>query len=391
MDLLASTRRRSFACAILLAACGGEDGVGYGSTATTTGTSTSTGADTTTTSESSSTTDADSSSSAAPTMLAVDCADPPAGAVGASYSHTPTVSGDHGSVLWDVTGLPPGLTFAAIGGTIYGEPEDEGSYDVEITASEDGHSASATCTITIGAAFAIDLDALGKPCVEPGDDITVAISGGDGAAPSCTTPQGSGNGSIPDGITVDPDTCMIEGSITDGYGTWVWITVVEQSGVEAHVPYCATQDVLPMDWYAIDGDHSGQLGNVLEPAVGSFTPGQPIAWGGGGDPIVRVTGPCGMNSCYYGVQFSVGASPFDSVTLEPMGTLRDAMDAPIGLQHELTATGPAVPAAFEDRPWVLSWNMHYCIADTAAPCADGAAVTANGMGWLRFGTIMLPQ
>jgi len=51
----------------------------------------------------------------------------------------------------------------------------------------------------------------------------------------------------------------------------------------------------------------------------------------------------------------------------------------------------AVSAAFESRPWVLSWNLQYCISAMAADCVDTDAIQANGMGFLRFATIMLPQ
>jgi len=333
----------------------------------------------------------DDSSSGPGPMLAVDCNAPPAAAVGASWSHTPVATGASDTVLWSIEGLPAGLGFNPAGGTMYGTPEVEGSFDVEITASDDDESASTTCTIVVGAALAIDLDALGKPCVEPGDDIAMFTTGGDGASLVCGTPDGSGNGTRPPGITVNPDTCMIEGAIEDGYGTWVWITAVEQSGHRVYVPYCATQDVLPEGWYTIDGDHSGQIGNFLAPKVATFAPGEPVAIGGSGDPVIRVTGPCGPNSCYYGLAFGVGASPFDEHAVQPVTALQDGNGTTIGFTHEISATGPAVSASFETRPWVLTWNLRYCISTQGTDCADAAAIDANGTGSLRFATIMMPQ
>jgi hypothetical protein len=378
---------------VSLAACGGSDNPGLGGPD---GDASSSAGSSTAVDDASSTTETTvgsvaDSSTGAPAPLLVDCNEPPMAAVGASYHHTPLVTGDDGSATWSMTGLPPGLVFNPIGGTIYGPPEMEGSYDVEVTATEDDRSDTQTCTISVGPSLTIDFGALGKPCIEPGDDIAQFASGGDGSALSCGTVNGSGNGSRPPGITVNPDTCMIEGAIEDGYGTWVWITRVVQAGYETLVPYCATQDVLPMGWYVIDGDHSGQTGNVLEPKIGTFAPGRPVAWGGAGDPVIRVTGPCGPNSCYYGYALGIGGSQFDDVSLAPAMLMSDANGDPIGFMHSLSATGDAVAESFESRPWVLSWNLQYCISAAAADCADTDAIQANGLGFLRFATIMLPE
>lgn len=376
--------------------CGEADGVGGGFTTAPAGTSSDgSGSSSSSGGESSSTAIADSSSSVAPAMLVVECGEVPPAAVGATFSFTPMLSGDHGSALWSTEALPAGLVSAQIGGTIYGTPEAAGSYDVAITASEDGASASATCTIVVGPALSIDLDALGKPCLEPGDDPSALVVGGDGSPLSCSVPPGSGNGIIAPGLAVDPDTCMVTGTIDaadgDNYGTWAWMTRIEQAGVKTWVPYCATQAEPPMPGYVIDGDHSGQVGNILDPAVGTFAPGEPIAWAGGGAAVVRVTGPCGSNSCYHGVLLSIAGSPFDDVSLDPITTLHDVSDAPIGLAHEFSASGPPVAAGFEARPWVQSWFVRYCIAPDAVTCADGTAIDANGQGSLRFATIMRPQ
>jgi hypothetical protein len=186
---------------------------------------------------------------------------------------------------------------------------------------------------------------------------------------------------------------MIEGTIADGYGTWVWITEVIQSGYSAVVPYCMTQDVAPPGSYTITGDHSGMTDNVLDPAVFTFAPDTPIDFGGMGDPVFRIEGPCGMSSCYYGYLFSAGASPFQGadIALGPSGLLHDAMNAPIGFQHELSATAMSVDDFLVDRPWVLSLNFRYCISDVSTDCDDGTAIDANGNGQLRFGLIALPE
>lgn len=379
-------------CVALAVACGDGDSIGTSTSITTTDAE----------SSSTSTTDAESTSStteveSADTTtvvaepLVIDCADPPLAAVGASYSHTVSSSGGTGGVLWTISGLPPGLTFLNVTGAMYGIPEEEGTYDVEVTAEDDTSSITEVCTITVGPSFSIDFGALGKPCIEAGDDLLMYAAGGDGAMPTCVTPGGSGNASPPPGVTVNPATCMIEGAIEEGYGTWVWITEVVQSDFTALVPFCATQDVPPVGSYGIDGDHSGLVGNVLAPAVGTFAADAPISWGGNGDPIVRVTGPCGSGGCYHAIYYTIGASPFDDTSASPIGTLDDANGDPIGLTHELSASGPPVPESFASRPWVLNWNLTYCLATDATSCADQKSAETNSMGSLHFGTIMMPE
>jgi hypothetical protein len=55
------------------------------------------------------------------------------------------------------------------------------------------------------------------------------------------------------------------------------------------------------------------------------------------------------------------------------------------------ARGPAVPAGFEQRPFVLVWNLDYCIASDGQSCDGVQNIQANGNGHLRFGVIMRPQ
>lgn len=388
--------KRTLVATVVLCSCGGDGESVSSSTypaTTDTGddTTTTTGADTT--SEGTSMTGDATSSSGEPEALVIDCGDPPLTAVGAAYSHTPSASGAISTVTWAMTNLPPGLAFDPITGEIFGNASEAGSFDVDVTATSLDQQGNATCTIEVADGLQVDLSGNARPCIGPGDDVTMYMTGGTGATPTCNVPGGYANGAIPDGVTVNPDTCMIEGSIAEGYGTWVWITEVVQDGYSAIVPYCMTQDVPPPGSYTITGDHSGMTDNVLEPAVFTFDPMTPIDFGGMGDPIFRIEGPCGANTCYYGYLFSVGASPFAGadIALGPSGLLHDAMDNPIGFSHELSATSMGVDDFLEQRPWVLSLSFRYCISDVGTDCADSTGIDANGNGELRFGLIALPN
>jgi hypothetical protein len=234
------------------------------------------------------------------------------------------------------------------------------------------------------------------PCIGPGDDVLELVAGGDGSPVTCHTPGGNGNGTPPSGVSVDTQSCAIEGDPDDTYGTWVWMTEVRQSGARAWVPFCVTEHDQAPEAYGIAADHTGGMDNVLEPAVGSFTAGEEIAWGGEGDPSFLITGPCGPSSCYYGFAYTVTSSPFGGCADEPCYGLSPSALATedgtsIGFTHEMFARGPAVPTAFETRPFVLGWTVDYCISGDSTACAGVQNIKDNGNGRLRFSVVMFPQ
>ena len=229
--------------------------------------------------------------------------------------------------------------------------------------------------------------------------LPMLIAGGDGSPVTCDTPMSSGSGTRPDAVTVDPGSCAIEGEPTeDEFGTWVWITEVEQSGARAYVPFCITQDTPAAGSFDVSmrvGDDSDAL---LAPLLGTFAPGEPLAVGPeDDDPWFEVVGGCGDAACYYGWVFQLGASPFggdcgqDScLGLSPSQLLSDD-DGPIGFAHGLHAHGPPVDAGFEGRPFVLPWNLTYCIADNDTACDGSEAVLANAGARLHVSVLMLPE
>lgn len=339
--------------------------------------------------------------------IELDCASPPLGAVGAAYSHTPEVTGAGGATLaWSATGLPEGTGINQVTGEISGTPTTAGSYPVEITVMGPGvppPTDTQTCDIEVNDQMTIDLSGLDPPCIDETTDILDYIAGGDGSDLICRKAPGSGNGKLPAGITVNETTCQIEGTNTDEYGLIAWIMEVEQSDLLVHVPYCMAQPTQEQGAYTITVDHGGDTGVTLEPAIGSFLPETALAYGGGGDPYFQVLGGCAPNACFYRFAYSVNSSPFDlgTVSLDPDALLTDAGTGDyLGLEHELSVSGPPVEEKFEERPWVQNVSIDYCIADATdicncgpndpPGCTNADKVRENGNGHLEFSIIMQP-
>ncbi len=421
-------------CALLLAACSGEDAVGSSATYTTSASASTTTetATTTTTGESESATEGTVSESdteattttttgttTAAEPLVVDCGAPPPGAVGAEYSHMPTVEGGVPGYSWSAEGLPEGLEINGFTGAITGEPAVSGDFTVELTVEDsEGMTAMATCAgLAVADGLSVDLSGLEGPCITGAGSLLDYVQGGDGGAITCSVPGGTGNGKLPAGITVNPETCAIEGSISETrYGTWAWIVEASQSGVEIHVPYCATQDEQAPGAYTITGMHSGGAGDALTPATADFAPGELLKFDGDGEPRFEITTECG-NACFYGYVYAVSSSLFgggpckeDSDGCYGLCPLVDdpneedgdkqgncsllpAMGFPKeGFVHEMWSKGDVPSASFENRPWIVQWSIDYCISTDDSACKTKSDILENGSGSnLEFAVIMRPK
>jgi hypothetical protein len=331
-------------------------------------------------------------------IVEVVCGDLPASAVGAEYAHAFAVDPDEGSWNWTVDGLPAGVTVSPLSGTLSGTPTEEGTFELTVLVDGSMGMGEATCTLEVGPALTADLSVLARPCVGPADALNDVLVGGDGSPITCESVAGSGNGngSTPDAVTVNAESCAIEGSPTeDEYGTWVWLTAVEQAGARVLVPFCMTQDTPAPDTFDIAMQLGDDTEALLEPLTSTFAVGETVAFGGEGDPAFTVIGGCGPSSCYYGFNYAVGSSPFggecgqdNCFGLGPTSIVNDADDNPIGFTHTMFAYGPEVPESFAGRPFVLPWNLTYCIGSSDGDCDD---VLANPGGRVHVSLLMLPE
>ncbi|HWB81312.1 MAG TPA: putative Ig domain-containing protein [Nannocystaceae bacterium] len=332
--------------------------------------------------------------------LMVDCSDLGMGAVGATYMRTITASGGESPYSFSAPVVPDGLSLDQQG-DLGGVPTMVGSNTIDVTVSDaNGATAMASCPLDIGPQLAVTplaLDAV-PYCLTGADTLLnhVAAGTGDGSPITCDTPGGSGNGKLPAGISVNADTCAIEGTTTETrLGTWAFVVRGTQSGSEVFMPYCVTQATPAAGTFDIVVDHTGMPGQTLVPLMRTFNPDAATMIGDGVmDPLFTITDmdSCGMNTCAYGYNYFINASPFDAMNGIGITSalLLDAMDRPIGFTHTFTIGGPMVTDEFKTRPWVVNLDWDYCLADTTPECADDQ-IGPNANGFLEFSVIMVPM
>lgn len=224
----------------------------------------------------------------------------------------------------------------------------------------------------------------------------VAPGSGDGTAITCKHGSRGGDGVLPAGVSIDPDTCAMVGEPpADRYGTWAVIVKATQSGVDVWVPYCVTQDQQPAGDALVEVSVAGSDGAALFPLHGTFTPDAPLTAGGSGDPRFRITDParCG-DACSYDYTFFASGSPFD---LQAGPFIIDAMvvtvdgDA-IGMGHGLALSGPPTADAAPDlslRPWVFGFEVDYCFGENPSVC--NGPPTPDPVARFRYTVVMSPE
>lgn len=336
--------------------------------------------------------------------LGLDCDAFPQGAVGAEYDFTPEVSAmDDGTRTWTAETLPEGLEIDADNGRITGVPTTPGTTSVEFTIMDSTGMAATTCDIVINEGLDVNIDLVVEEvpgCLRPGDEtlLDLVVEGtGDGSPIRCDHPGGTGNGRRPAGISVNADTCAIEGTVMENrQGTWVFMVRGSQSGAEVWVPYCVSND--DGSGYDVNIDHSGLsddgVDGTLIPILRRFNPDASFTVGESGDPLFTISDDAGCgNPCFYGFAFSINASPFDANTF---GITEDTLldgggGGPEGFTHGIAIEGPQVDDEFRDRPWTVNVAMDYCLANADGPCDGAENVRSNGDGNVDFSILMVPE
>jgi Putative Ig domain len=335
---------------------------------------------------------------------------PPEGAVGADYEYdlnTATIGGTGTYSNWmATTPLPPGLTLDPDTGIISGVAEEPGNTGYPLSISVDDAITGENYTFECAEIHINErLNALGLrnealhciPHTASYDEMVAMLGGGDETTITCNAfsdaggacPMGDGNGRPPPGVTFDAETCTHSGNITgDRRGTWVWMVEIEQSGATTRVPFCASRDL--DTFHDITLTANAEQESDLNPGLLEFDPSMSLAFGNGThiwdivDPACNAD-PSQCNS--FGFKFDVTCSPFD-----PPFDL-NAQSSGIGINHDLTAMGPAVASGsqFEYRPFVASFEMSYCTSAIGADCdVDGADFDQNAQTQYHYDVVGFP-
>lgn len=151
---------------------------------------------------------------------------------GASVNYAPTVSGGTGSIYWDASNLPAGLTIDHGTGVISGSPTTVAAAASVILSVKDGQNQTVPKTIqwTITAPPTLTITSPGTQASGVGTAITSwAVGKGGGVSPYTWSASG-----YPSGLNFDTSSGTFSGTTTGPGGTYsVTVTVSDSSGQTA--------------------------------------------------------------------------------------------------------------------------------------------------------------
>jgi Putative Ig domain. len=137
----------------------------------------------------------------------------PAGAVGTPYSQSPTVSGGTQPFTFSITSgtLPAGLSINSSTGEIFGTPTAAGSSTFTLQVSDKFNlTGSRSFTLQIAAVLSIST-ASPLPALQVGTASTLSLAAAGGTGPYTWSIL---SGSLPAGLTLNPNTGAITGTPT---------------------------------------------------------------------------------------------------------------------------------------------------------------------------------
>lgn len=169
---------------------------------------------------------------AAPTIAPLSLSDTVTdGVVGSSYQASVMPLGGTSPYTFSIGSgsLPPGLTLDSVAGTITGVPSAAGTYDATIVVSDSSsptQTANDPITITMQnpAALAIATSTLDDAAVGGQYATEISVTGGVGPYSYTVT-----NGSLPDGLSLDPNTGDLAGAPTSTGSSAFTITVTDSA------------------------------------------------------------------------------------------------------------------------------------------------------------------
>ncbi len=160
---------------------------------------------------------------------------PGAAVVGQSYNFVPTVSNGSGTNTFVLSGtLPGGLNFDTTSGTISGTPTTTGSFaglSIEVTDSA-GNASLPSFSIQVSTALTLSYS---NTTVVEGGTISVTPTLGGGSGTLTYTAD-----SLPNGVSINPVSGIIFGTINVASISTIQITVTESSGQSTQASFTLT-------------------------------------------------------------------------------------------------------------------------------------------------------
>ncbi len=345
--------------------------------------------------------------------LTLDCSAAPAGAVATQLAFTPTLTGGVPSYAWQSDDLPEGFNIDRTTGEVTGTPTAEQpiAFHVEVSDSA-GHVAQTICELTVRPTLTLDLDLDGNGvgCASAGERASSFFAEGTGsdADITCTLATSQEGGApLPDGTTLNAETCTIEGSPQDGdrFGTWVTLMRVTQGGQSVYLPYCMSRAQKPATSFnTLTVEHSG-LGSasVTRPLVVRFDPARRIVHREARDPLFTVADLdiCdGSSRCEFRLTFRTTSGATQVCVDDPggndpcseVGFNEAALPDRTGFSHTAVfTTAIPVPAALQAHAWVTPLSLDYCLTNVEDACDTPGGFAALANGFLQFGVVFVPE
>ncbi len=193
---------------------------------------------------------------------------------------------DSDQLLYDATGLPPGLSIDSLTGTISGQIDASAvvgtAYDVTVTATDQTDTATASFTWDVGLAnHAPTLDAVPDQGNAAGDPVSLPLTAADADSDPLTyTATG-----LPDGLSIDPTTGDITGTLAAAAASATPYSVsvrVSDGMASASRSFPWTVDPVGVTG---PGDQAGVNGDTVSvPVTGSNSAGLPLTYSATGLP-----------------------------------------------------------------------------------------------------------
>ncbi|NCD20734.1 MAG: hypothetical protein EOL89_12285, partial [Actinobacteria bacterium] len=291
----------------------------------------------------------------------------PSGTVDQAYTASLTAIGGTAPYVWEVTGLPAGLTLA--GDTITGTPTATGSNDIEITVTSGGLSDTIQLSLAVAQPLVITSTSLPPGVVGAEYAATLTTTGG--VPPSSWTAAGL----LPDGLTLAA-TGHITGVPTAVGSTTVTFTASDIEGRTATIdldldiadPLVITTSTLP----------PATVGDAYSTAVGATGGTSPYTW-----EIVNL--PASLTAAgdtISGTPTTAGTSSVTVTVTDDRGRTTNAeLDLVVSEQLSITTTslppgelGTAYTASLAASGGVTPYSWE------ASGLPDGLTISGNTIG-----------